>query len=130
MSTLVIIGRFADAEPLLQRALTLPEKIFGPEHPYVARGLQNLAENYRAQGLYENAESFHRKALAIWEKDPSKHCFEMARSLNLWRRSAELEVNTQRANLFANRLRLRKRSFIRRSLFSLARLARKRFLAR
>jgi tetratricopeptide (TPR) repeat protein len=30
-------GRYAEAEPLSRRALTLREKIFGPHHPEVAR---------------------------------------------------------------------------------------------
>lgn len=75
-------GRFADAEPLLQRALAISEKTHGPEHPQAARSLNNLAEIYKGQGLYEKAESFGRKSLAIWEKDPNKHCLEIARCLN------------------------------------------------
>ena len=36
-------NRLAEAEPLYRRALAIDEKSFGPEHPNVARGLNNLA---------------------------------------------------------------------------------------
>jgi tetratricopeptide (TPR) repeat protein len=44
------------------------EKSFGPEHPNIATSLNNLAELYRAQGQYEEAEPLYRRALAISEK--------------------------------------------------------------
>ena len=36
-------NRLAEAEPLYRRALAIDEKSFGPEHPDVARDLNNLA---------------------------------------------------------------------------------------
>jgi hypothetical protein len=36
-------GRYADAEPLYQRSLAIPEKALGPEHPNVATVLENYA---------------------------------------------------------------------------------------
>ena len=44
------------------------EKALGPEHPSVAKGLNNLAELYRAQGRYTEAEPLHERSLAIREK--------------------------------------------------------------
>jgi tetratricopeptide (TPR) repeat protein len=46
------LGRYAEAQPLYQRALAIQEKVFGPEHPDVASSLNNLAELYDAQGQY------------------------------------------------------------------------------
>ena len=43
-------GQYAEAEPLLERALAIPEKALGPEHPDVA-GLNNLASLYHARPL-------------------------------------------------------------------------------
>ena len=43
-------GRHAEAEHLYQRALTIGEKVLGPDHPSVATRLNNLAALYRAQG--------------------------------------------------------------------------------
>ena len=39
-------GQYAKAEPLYQRALGIREKALGPEHPDVARSLNNLAVLY------------------------------------------------------------------------------------
>ena len=36
-------ARFSEALPLAQRALTIREKTLGPDHPDVARSLNNLA---------------------------------------------------------------------------------------
>ena len=49
-------------------ALAIDEKALGPEHPYVAASLNNLAVLYREQGKYEQAEPLIQRALAIREK--------------------------------------------------------------
>ena len=36
-------NRLAEAEPLYRRALAIDEKSYGPDHPDVARDLNNLA---------------------------------------------------------------------------------------
>src|SRR5208283_851393 len=41
-------ARYAEAEPLYRRALAIDEASFGPDHPGVARDLNNLA------GLLQN----------------------------------------------------------------------------
>ena len=61
-------GKYAEAEPLYQRALKIDEKALGPDHPDVAIRLNNLAELYRAQGKYAAAEPLLQRALKIWEK--------------------------------------------------------------
>jgi tetratricopeptide (TPR) repeat protein len=40
----------------------------GSEHPNVATSLNGLAELYRAQGRYADAEPLYQQALATWEK--------------------------------------------------------------
>ena len=46
------VGRFADAMPLLQSALTVQEKTLGPDHLLVAIVLDGLAESaYRRRTL-------------------------------------------------------------------------------
>ncbi len=40
----------------------------GPDHPDVAASLNNLAELYRAQGKYAEAEPHYQRALVIREK--------------------------------------------------------------
>ena len=58
-------GRYAEAEPLYQRALDIAEKALGPDHPDVGTSLNNLAELYRDQGRYAEAEPLYKRASAI-----------------------------------------------------------------
>ncbi len=43
-------GRYAEAEPLIKRSLAISEKALGPEHPDVARSLENYAGLRHASG--------------------------------------------------------------------------------
>ena len=61
-------GLYEQAEPLLQRALTIREQMLGPEHPDVGEGLNNLASVKVKQGKYEQAEPLYQRALAIHER--------------------------------------------------------------
>ncbi len=47
-------------EPLYQRSLAIDEKALGPEHPYVATDLNNLAGLYKDQGKYVEAEPLYQ----------------------------------------------------------------------
>ena len=40
-------NRLGEAEPLMGRALAIDEKCYGPNHPNVARDLNNLATCFR-----------------------------------------------------------------------------------
>ena len=57
----------AQAEPLYRRALAIDEASYGPEHPDVARDLNNLAELLRATNRLADAEPLYRRARAINE---------------------------------------------------------------
>ncbi len=57
-------GRYDEALPFLKKALELGQREFGPEHPSTAMLLNNLAELYRFQGRYAEAEPLHKRALA------------------------------------------------------------------
>ncbi|MBV8234437.1 MAG: tetratricopeptide repeat protein [Acidimicrobiia bacterium] len=61
-------ARYAEAEPLLRRALALREQALGPDHPDTATCLHNLAALYDAQGRYAEAEPLRRRALAVHER--------------------------------------------------------------
>jgi len=52
----------------LQRALAIREQLLGPHHPDTAQSLNNLAELYRDQGKYAEAEPLYQQALAIYEQ--------------------------------------------------------------
>ena len=59
------LGRYAEAEPLAERALAIREKALEPEHPRVAASLISLARLYKAQGRYAEAEPLLNRGLAI-----------------------------------------------------------------
>ena len=61
-------GRYAEAEPLYQRAIAIDEKALGPDHPGLATDLNNLAALYQATGRYAEAEPLFQRAIAIDEK--------------------------------------------------------------
>ena len=75
-------GKYEQAEPLFQRALTIGEKALGPEHPDVATGLNNLAALYHTQGKYEQAEPLLQRSLTILEKALGPEHPDVAISLN------------------------------------------------
>ncbi len=57
-------GRYDEALPFWKKALKLGQREFGPEHPSTAMLLNNLAELYRLQGRYAEAEPLYKRALA------------------------------------------------------------------
>ncbi len=75
-------GRYAEAEPLFRKALSIYEQQLGENHPDVASSLNNLAELYRAQGRYAEAEPLFRKALSIYEQQLGENHPHVASSLN------------------------------------------------
>ena len=75
-------GRYAEAEPLFQRALAIGEKTLGPEHPNLAIRLNNLAMLYQATGRYAEAEPLYQRALAIGEKTLGPEHPDLATWLN------------------------------------------------
>jgi tetratricopeptide (TPR) repeat protein len=75
-------GRYAEAEPLLTRALAIQEKALGPDHPDVADSLNNLATLYAEQGRYAEAEQLYKRALAIREAALGPDHPDLANSLN------------------------------------------------
>lgn len=75
-------GAYAQAEPLIQRALTITEKVLGLEHPDMAAVLDNRARLYQTTGSYTKAEPLFKRALVIREKVRGPGHLETATSLN------------------------------------------------
>ena len=97
-------GDYAEAEPLLQRALAISEKVRDPEHPLTATSLNNLGTLYRDQGRYAQAVPLLQRALAIFEKvlgpehpDTATSLSNLAGLYRAQRRYAEAEPLFQRA---------------------------------
>jgi len=61
---------YGEAEPLMQRALAIDEASYGPDHPNVARDLNNLAQLLQATNRLEEAEPLMQLHLVIPFKFP------------------------------------------------------------
>ena len=76
------MGAYAKAEPLLQEALRIYQRVLGPEHPETAEGLNNLGALYSAMGAYAKAEPFFQGALRIRQRVLGSEHSDTAQSLN------------------------------------------------
>ena len=77
------VGKYAEAILIAQRVLAISEKkALGPDHPYVAGALNNLAEMYLNQGHYAEAEPLFKRSLSIREKGLGPDHPDVANSLN------------------------------------------------
>ena len=64
--TLNAQGKYAEAQPWLEKALAIIRRNLREDHLETARSYHNLAYNLHGQGKYAEAEALYRKALAIW----------------------------------------------------------------
>ena len=60
-------GKYNEAIPLAERALSIYENVFGNNHPDVADTLNNLAGLYEAMGEYKQVLPLYERALSIDE---------------------------------------------------------------
>jgi tetratricopeptide (TPR) repeat protein len=60
--------KFAEAEPILQRAVVVKEKVLGPDSPDFARALLDLGALYRLKDEHAKSEPPIRRAVAILER--------------------------------------------------------------
>jgi CHAT domain-containing protein len=74
-------GKYADADALFQRALTIMEAKLGKDDPELAVTLNNLAVLFDAQGKHADAEAFYQRALAIQEAKLGKDHPDVADTL-------------------------------------------------
>ncbi len=58
-------GKYAQAEPLYQRALAIYEQAFDPDHPYIATVLENYARLLRQMQRNEEAATLEQRAQAM-----------------------------------------------------------------
>jgi tetratricopeptide (TPR) repeat protein len=75
-------ARYAEALPLCQQALSIYERVLGPDHPNVAQSLNNLASLYQDQGQYADAVPLYQRALAIYEQALEPDLSDLATSLS------------------------------------------------
>lgn len=75
-------GRYEEALPLAQEALSLEERTLGTEHLVVANGLDILAVLYHELGEYAQAEPLYKRSLAIKEKALGPEHLDVALTLD------------------------------------------------
>ena len=75
-------GKYLEATPLAERALSIRERSLGPDHPLLAPLLNNLAGLYEAGGRYADAEPLYKRAIAIYENSFGADHPNVARTLN------------------------------------------------
>ena len=61
-------GKFNEAMPIAEQALTLTQSLHPGDHLFVALSLNNLAELYRNQGRYSEAEACFKQVLEMWQR--------------------------------------------------------------
>lgn len=59
------LGRYAEAEPLLEQAIKIRRKTLGENDPDYVASLNNLGGLYKTTGKYSEAEPLYRRALEI-----------------------------------------------------------------
>jgi eukaryotic-like serine/threonine-protein kinase len=75
-------GRFDEAKPLLEQALAVAEREFGPTHPVVAETLQNQGVVAFYEGRQPEAIALIERAVAILEADDGGDPLALANVLN------------------------------------------------
>jgi len=97
-------GRYDRAVVVAKKALEVAEQTVGPDHPAVAKSLNNLALLYDTQGQYAQAAPLYKRALAIVEKalgpdhpDVAKSLSSMAALFRKTGREKEAEALEKRA---------------------------------
>jgi tetratricopeptide (TPR) repeat protein len=78
----VVLAAYSDARSLSERALSIREMVFGPEHPDTSRSLDGLARVLQAQGELASARRLYERALKIREKAFGPENDATATSLN------------------------------------------------
>ncbi|MFM6511617.1 MAG: tetratricopeptide repeat protein [Microcystis panniformis] len=75
-------GKYNEAIPLAEQALTIRKQQLGDNHPLTAQSLNNLALLYYSQGRYSEAEPLYKEALAISKQQLGDNHPDTAISLN------------------------------------------------
>lgn len=96
-------NKLAEAIALRKRALSVAEKISGPDHPDVAEALNGLAEVYQLQGNYAESVPLYERAIAIREAKLGTGHAAVASSLNSLAEAARAHADRASAERYFNR---------------------------
>jgi tetratricopeptide (TPR) repeat protein len=75
------MGKYAQAEPFLKRALSIREEALGRKHVDVTTRLDNLAQLYHGQAKHSEAEVLYKESWELREKVLGTEHPDVARSL-------------------------------------------------
>jgi len=75
------LERYEEATSSSERALAVLEKLFGPDHPSVARQLEVVAGMYEGRRRYDDGDALRKRALAIIERAYGADSSPFAQSL-------------------------------------------------
>ncbi|MGH9752918.1 MAG: tetratricopeptide repeat protein [Blastocatellia bacterium] len=75
-------GKFDQVASPIERALAIRQRVLGPEHPFVANALNNLAQLHHDKGDYAKAEPLLIRELDIREKALGPEHPDIAKTLN------------------------------------------------
>ena len=73
--------RYQEASVLMERVLSMMEKLVGPDHPNVATQLEVVASTYALLRRYTEAETLRKRAIAINERAYGREHANVALSL-------------------------------------------------
>jgi tetratricopeptide (TPR) repeat protein len=105
-----LIGHYPNAQPLLEQALALHERLLGPEHLSTAQSCDSLARLYQAQGQVTKAQQLYEQVLHIRTKALGAEHPDTLQSLRaLARLCVEQQQYDRAQNLFEQALEIRKR---------------------
>ena len=88
-------GRYAEAEPLYQRALAIREKALGPDHPDVGTSLNNLAALYFAQRDWARAADYWRRSTALVVRRAERGTADVGQAVTGKRKSEAEQLSYQ-----------------------------------
>jgi tetratricopeptide (TPR) repeat protein len=96
-------GRYAEAEPLLRRSVSIFEKVLGFNHWRVGTSLNNLAQLHFSQGRYEEAEPLYHRVLSITENALGPDHPDVATGLNSLARLCSAQARYEEAEPLCSR---------------------------
>lgn len=101
-------GQYNQAEPLLQRSLSLHERISGLDYPDILVSLDRLADLYETQAKYKQAERLYQRSLTICEQALGpNHSYTVDSLNNLASLYKRLDKYEQAEKLFQRALAIR-----------------------
>ncbi|MGO9922752.1 MAG: tetratricopeptide repeat protein [Isosphaeraceae bacterium] len=103
-------GKYAQAQPLFEKALSIRRRLLTDDHPETAANYNNLAQDLNSQGKYAAAQPLFDKALLINRRLLTDDHIETARSYNELARNLDAQGKyTQAQPLYEKALEIKRR---------------------